>query len=134
MSRVRSKSGLDRKVHYWLCAKHIKHRMYPKLKGNPDILLKDTGVCVFLDSCFWHGCPLHYREPKSSFTGIDWSKKIMRNKERDAKRINLPYKWIAIWEHSIKSGEFKKMLESGKFSTAVKSRKRPKELDKRQGE
>jgi DNA mismatch endonuclease (patch repair protein) len=86
MSKIRSKSGLDRKIHYWLCAKHIRHEMHPKVRGNPDIRLKDTEVYVFLDSCFWHGCPLHFREPKSSFTGVDWIQKIQRNKRREMER------------------------------------------------
>jgi DNA mismatch endonuclease (patch repair protein) len=110
MSRVRSKSGLDRTVHNWLCGVHIKHKMYPKVEMNPDILLEGPNVYVFLDSCFWHGCPLHFREPKSSSAGIDWRAKIRKNIERDKKRVMLPYKWIQVWEHDIRSGKYKDIL------------------------
>lgn len=110
MSRVRSKSGLDRMVHNWLCGIHAKHKMYPKVMMNPDIWLVEPDIYVFLDSCFWHGCPLHFREPKSSFANIDWKAKIRRNIERDKKRASLPYKWIQIWEHDIRSGKYKNIL------------------------
>jgi len=111
MSRIRSRSGLDRKVHNWLCAKHVRHKMYPKAEGNPDFLLKDAGVYLFVDSCFWHGCPLHFRAPKSSFAGIRWEEKIRKNKERDGRRSQLPYRWIAVWEHSIKNGDLERILK-----------------------
>lgn len=108
MSRIRSKSGLDRKVHNWLKGMHIRHEMYPKIVGNPDIkIIGNRNFYIFLDSCFWHGCSEHYHEPKSSFCGVDWRRKIERNKERDLKRASLLYKWLTIWEHDVKSGAFK---------------------------
>ncbi|GGG60498.1 hypothetical protein GCM10010918_12240 [Paenibacillus radicis (ex Gao et al. 2016)] len=57
-----------------------------------------------MDSCFWHGCPIHYRLPS---TNVDyWSNKINRNKVRDVKVTNY-YKdrgWsiLRFWEHEIK--------------------------------
>ena len=110
MSRIRSRSGLDRKVHGWLCGAKIRHRMWPKVEGNPDVWLIDPDVYVFLDSCFWHRCPDHYREPKSTSTGVDWAAKIARNAERDAHRRRLPYRWIRIWEHRVRDGSFREAI------------------------
>jgi len=109
MGRIRSRSGLDRRVSNWLKAKHIRHRMYPRVEGGPDIHLRDADVYLFLDSCFFHGCPEHYREPKSN-VGF-WREKIRRNRERDAKRGLLPYRWIAIWEHDVRSGRFREIIQ-----------------------
>lgn len=113
MSRIRSRSGLDRRVHGWLCGARIRHRMYPEAPGRPDVLLKDSGVYVFLDSCFWHRCPLHYREPKSSFSGVDWRAKMEGNAARDRR---LPYRWIRVWEHDVRSGRFKELLREASKS------------------
>ena len=49
--------------------------------GKPDIYFPDLRVCVFVDGCFWHGCPQCGRIPK---TRVDfWTAKIDANKRRD---------------------------------------------------
>lgn len=75
------------------------------LPGKPDIAIKKYKIVIFLDSCFWHKCPEHFKKPKSNLEY--WEPKIKRNIERDAE-INQYYKnnnWhiLRIWEHSIKS-------------------------------
>ncbi len=74
------------------------------LPGKPDIAIKKYKIVIFVDSCFWHKCPLHYREPKTN--KHFWKKKICRNLERDLE-INNYYEengWhiLRIWEHQIK--------------------------------
>lgn len=55
---------------------------YGPAPGRPDIAFTRAKVAVFLDGCFWHGCPLHGTSPKSN---ADWWKaKIERNLTRDA--------------------------------------------------
>lgn len=52
------------------------------LPGRPDIAFTKVKAAVFLDGCFWHGCPLHVTSPKSN---ADWWKvKLHRNLERDS--------------------------------------------------
>lgn len=86
--------------------KHVKN-----LPGKPDIVFSSYQVAVFIDSCFWHGCQLHFRMPKSN---IDyWERKIGRNKQRD-EELNQKYKemeWevVRIWEHEIKE-DFEKAV------------------------
>src|SRR5262245_30802927 len=50
-------------------------------KVRPDIVFPRRKVAVFLDGCFWHGCPKHGRMP-SDPTGY-WHAKISRNRDRD---------------------------------------------------
>jgi len=75
------------------------------LVGKPDMVFPGMKTAVFIDSCFWHGCPKHLRVPKSN---VDyWSNKIKKNKQRD-EAINREYKnsgWqvVRIWEHDIKT-------------------------------
>ena len=58
------------------------------LPGKPDIAIKKHKVVIFLDSCFWHKCPKHFKKPKSNLEY--WEPKIKRNVERDAE-INRYY-------------------------------------------
>lgn len=75
-----------------------------KLIGNPDIFFPSYNVVVFLDGCFWHGCPRCGHIPKSNTSY--WRTKIERNKERDVhKRLALReqgYEIIQYWEHELK--------------------------------
>jgi len=49
--------------------------------GTPDFCFEDCRVAIFVDGCFWHGCPRCGHVPK---TNVDyWVKKIERNKARD---------------------------------------------------
>jgi DNA mismatch endonuclease (patch repair protein) len=58
-------------------------------------------VAVFLDGCFWHGCPDHYRP--SQRNAEFWRAKISRNRERDAETDKLLEEagWtvVRVWEH-----------------------------------
>ena len=72
--------------------------------GKPDFVSKQQKIVMFIDGCFWHKCPKHFKEPKSNMEY--WTKKIKRNVARD-KEINkhynsLGWKVIRIWEHKLK--------------------------------
>lgn len=58
-------------------------------------------VVVFVDGCFWHGCPLHATAPKSNADW--WREKLDANKERDARNTvalgQLGWTVLRIWEH-----------------------------------
>lgn len=73
--------------------------------GKPDIVLLKYKTVIFIDSCFWHGCPLHCRFPSSRKKY--WDAKIARNKDRDKKVIEYyikeGWKIFRIWEHEIQN-------------------------------
>lgn len=75
------------------------------LPGKPDFVFEDARLVVFLDGCYWHGCPKCYRAPTSN-TGY-WSQKFARNKARDRKvgRLLREDGWrvVRFWEHEIES-------------------------------
>jgi len=71
--------------------------------GKPDFLFRKVRLALFVDGCFWHGCPAHGRKPASN--RVYWLKKIERNRHRDAS-VNKTLKkrgWIVIrfWEHDL---------------------------------
>lgn len=76
------------------------------LPGAPDIVYRRAGVAVFVDGCFWHGCPKCYRRPASNQDY--WDAKLARNKARDAaQRRKLRrdgWSVLRIWEHELKQG------------------------------
>ena len=71
------------------------------VRRRADIVLTRVHVAVFIDGCFWHGCPEHFIPPK---TNADyWRQKIQRNRDRDKEtdRILADAGWTVLrfWEH-----------------------------------
>ncbi len=81
------------------------HRHQP-LPGCPDFIFRSERVAVFIDGCFWHGCPRHGRSPDSN--QAYWLPKLKRNKEHDrrATRELRAAGWAVLrfWEHDLKDG------------------------------
>ena len=80
-------------------------RMHARdLPGCPDFVFDREKVAVFVDGCFWHGCPRCYRRPQSS--RAYWDAKIAANKRRDrlaaARLRRMGWSAIRVWEHSLK--------------------------------
>jgi DNA mismatch endonuclease (patch repair protein) len=79
-------------------------RRHLPLIGRPDFAFPKSKVAVFVDGCFWHGCPKCYRRPKSNHKF--WDEKRVANVARD-KRVTRQlrrqgWKVIRIWQHSLK--------------------------------
>jgi len=72
--------------------------------GNPDFVFPKRALAIFIDGCFWHGCPLCGHTPKTNATY--WRSKIERNKERDkrnSRRLRRSgFKVVRIWECALK--------------------------------
>lgn len=105
MQAIKSISKLEEIVSREIWNKGYRFRRNTKeLFGNPDISIKKYKLVIFIDSCFWHQCPIHGNMPK---TNVDfWDRKLSRNVERD-KEVNNYYErkgWHIkrIWEHEIK--------------------------------
>ena len=116
MSSVRSKeTKLEIEFRKSLWQKGFRYRKNSrKYYGTPDIVMPSKKGVIFIDSCFWHGCPRHFRLPirNKNF----WEDKISRNVERDkdVTRYYKQQKWIIIriWEHEINKDELlKKKIE-----------------------
>jgi len=59
----------------------VAARPIPSIRRTADLLFIRAKLAVFIDGCFWHGCPAHYVEPKSH---VDyWRPKIAGNMARD---------------------------------------------------
>lgn len=71
--------------------------------GRPDFVFPKQKVCVFVDGCFWHGCPKCCRIPKSNEEF--WEMKILGNALRDVMVSGAlrrqGWKVLRIWEHDL---------------------------------
>jgi DNA mismatch endonuclease (patch repair protein) len=78
-------------------------RRNAKVIGKPDFVFPHRKVAVFVDGCFWHGCPRCYKAPRRN--RAFWRTKIERNQKRDKKvsRVLRRAGWtvIRIWEHEL---------------------------------
>lgn len=81
----------------------LRYRCKNNLPGNPDIVFSSARLAVFVDGCFWHRCPKHFKKPatRKEF----WEKKISGNVERD-RQVNAALRkerWTVLrfWEHEI---------------------------------
>ncbi|MBD0693638.1 very short patch repair endonuclease [Streptomyces sp. CBMA123] len=93
--------ALRRTLH----AAGLRYRVHRRpLKGvrrEADILFGPTRVAVFVDGCFWHGCPEHATWPKNN--AAFWREKIEKNRARDrdtdARLAEAGWVSVRVWEH-----------------------------------
>jgi len=108
MAAIRSTGNKDTEI----CLARLlrKHgvtgwRRHLPLPGRPDFVFRRESVAVFVDGCFWHGCPRHLRAPKSN--KAYWRRKIASNRMRDVrvKRTLQQSGWrvIRVWEHELEN-------------------------------
>lgn len=80
-------------------------RRHLKLPGRPDFVFRAQRIAVFIDGCFWHGCPRCYRLPEDNRKY--WRKKVVTNRLRDRRRtrelVSHGWKVVRVWEHSLAS-------------------------------
>lgn len=78
-------------------------RRHQNVFGKPDFLFRRNRLALFVDGCFWHGCPRCYRRPESNRKF--WDAKIARNRKRDREVSRelrrLGWGVIRIWEHDL---------------------------------
>lgn len=105
MSRIRPSGTAPEMILRRLMWRHgFRYRLQVKTPaGRPDITLPREKVAIFVDGCFWHGCPWHYVRPKSS--GDFWSKKLRVNVLRDIRQTaeleRSGWKVLRFWEHEV---------------------------------
>lgn len=79
----------------------VNMRPLPSLRRTADIVFPRKQVAIFIDGCYWHGCPEHYVSSKSNRDY--WAPKIAANAERDAEttRLLLDAGWTVLryWSH-----------------------------------
>ena len=86
-----------------------------EVTGKPDFYFPTRQVAIFVDGCFWHGCPKCFQAPQQN--ALFWAKTIERNRKHDRKVARSlrseGIKVIRLWEHDLQSRTWKlrKVLE-----------------------
>ncbi|HVU56080.1 MAG TPA: very short patch repair endonuclease [Puia sp.] len=104
MSQIRGKdTGPEMLLRKGLWKMGFRYRIHYKLPGRPDIVFAGRRIAIFVDGCFWHGCPDHGVRPKTNSTF--WNKKIQGTMDRDKRNQQQLEKegWTVLrfWEHDI---------------------------------
>lgn len=106
MAATRGKNNpRERAIRSALHHKGLRFRLHRRLLPNKnrtaDIVFPRHKVAVFIDGCFWHGCPIHGTWPKKN--AMWWRDKINQNlardRDTDASLRQLGWRVVRIWEH-----------------------------------
>lgn len=133
---MQSNKGRDTKpehvVRHLVHAAGLRYRVSARpekeLRRTADLLFRPVRVAVFIDGCFWHGCPEHYTRPTAN--GGYWADNVARNRERDADTTTVLTErgWTVLrfWEHEDPAAV------AGRIVAVVRSRRRHSHPDPRQ--
>lgn len=97
----------ERKLRTQLYQRGLRYRVnarpLPGLRRTADVVFPRLRIAVFVDGCYWHGCPEHYRPSRANQQF--WHTKIEGNRARDVEtdRLLAAAGWTAIrvWEHEV---------------------------------
>ena len=127
MSKIRGKHNRTTEAALRMALVRARIRgwaMHPKLvQGRPDFVFWRSRVAVFVDGCFWHGCPScgHIPRTRSSF----WALKISRNRRRDKTTNDIlraaGWAVLRFWEHQLRK-QMDEVLE--KIQSSLTKRRR----------
>ena len=106
MSRIRGRGNKQTELalaKLLRAARITGWRRHAAIMGRPDFMFRKERVVIFVDGCFWHGCPKHSNMPANNREF--WLKKLTGNKGRDrlVTRTLRKSGWgvVRIWEHEL---------------------------------
>ena len=84
-----------------IAVRKIVHSLGLRYRVDYDLAFTRARVAVFIDGCFWHGCPEHHTKAKTN--AAYWSEKVQQNRARDAETSELlaaaGWRVLRFWEH-----------------------------------
>ena len=93
--------AVRRRLHALGYRFRVDYKPEPDLRCRGDIVFTKRKVVVFIDGCFWHGCPIHATAPKNNAEW--WREKldanIARDRRTDAALENRGWRVLRVWEH-----------------------------------
>lgn len=98
---TRPELALRRAVHALGLRYRVSARPIPAVRRTADLVFPRAKVAVFLDGCFWHGCPEHHTVAVTN--AAFWAEKVETNRRRDRdtdRRLD-EAGWVSVrvWEH-----------------------------------
>ena len=106
MSRIRDRDTKpELEIRRRLFASGMRgYRLRPKLPGKPDIVYSRAKLAIFIDGCFWHGCPRCYTRPatRQRYWDNKLAENVSRDKVIDSSLKEMGWKTLHFWEHDVK--------------------------------
>lgn len=104
-AQPRLNTSCEMAIRRLLFSEGVRYRVHSRpissLRREADIVFRKMKIAVFIDGCFWHGCPQHKKVIKTH--RLWWERKISKTKERDMdtdeKLQSFGWTVIRIWEH-----------------------------------
>jgi DNA mismatch endonuclease, patch repair protein len=98
---TRPEKALRSAIHALGLRYRVGARPLPELRRTADVVFRSERIAVFLDGCFWHGCPEHSSAATSN--SEYWARKItlntLRDRNTDEQLLNAGWSVIRVWEH-----------------------------------
>src|SRR4051812_43508543 len=121
--------ALRRAVHALGLRYFVNRRPIRAIRRTADLVFPRAQVAVFLDGCFWHGCPEHHTVAK---TNADfWAQKVRKNRERDAdtdERLRVEgWTVLRVWEHEAVPDAASRIAEVVRRERLARRRRRSSE-------
>lgn len=127
MARIRSSDTKPEvALRHALWRAGLRYRLNAKTPGGrADLVFHSAQLAVFVDGCFWHGCPDHYVRPRNREEF--WARKLRENVARDRRQTltleELGWRVFRIWEHDVPDGlaeivaQVRSALRAGSWSS-----------------
>jgi DNA mismatch endonuclease (patch repair protein) len=122
--------ALRRAVHQRGFRFRLQRKVAPRCTA--DFVLPKYSVAVFVDGCFWHGCPDHSPEEFRGPNAALWREKIDTNKERDRRNTMhataAGWTVVRVWECEIRrnaEGAAERLVEIAESNGAAARRRPP---------
>lgn len=122
LARVRQKdTAAELRLRRTLHARGLRYRIHVPVLEKPrrvaDIVFRRRKLAIFVDGCFWHGCPQHGTSSKSN--ADFWRDKIETNQKRDLdtnqRLTQAGWRVLRVWEHEDAEDAADRIMEALEF-------------------
>lgn len=109
MARIRGRdTSPEKRIRSVLWRAGFRYRLHKRVCNiRPDLVMSGRRLVVFIDGCFWHGCPLHYSSPRTRRRF--WEEKLQANFARDVAQTRAlgeaGWRVVRFWEHDAYGGD-----------------------------
>ncbi|MGW8799946.1 very short patch repair endonuclease [Streptomyces sp. NPDC055775] len=105
---------LRRAVHAAGLRYRVSAQPLPAVRRTADLVFTRVRLAVFVDGCFWHGCPEHHTKARTN--ALYWAEKVAANRARDAETDRLlgvaGWEVLRVWEHERTAEAAQKVIEA----------------------
>ena len=98
-----------------------------RFRVRPDFIFATRRLAVFVDGCFWHGCPRHGTRPAGN--AAFWRRKFAANRTRDRRNTrqlrSAGWRVLRLWEHELRPSARARLLRKLRRFAAAPANKKP---------